>query len=58
MNADGREPRMNALQILAGAVVFVGITLILQSADFWVESLGSVLTATAAAYIGSAGASE
>ena len=49
---------MNTRQILACAVVFVGITLILQSEAFWVESLGVALTATATAYIGSAGASE
>jgi len=41
---------MNARPILASAVVFVGITLILQSADFWIESLGAALTAAAAAY--------
>lgn len=43
---------MNARPILASAVVFVGITLILQSADFWIESLGAALTAAAAAYMG------
>ena len=43
---------MNARSILASAVVFVGITLILQSADFWIESLGAALTAAAAAYMG------
>jgi hypothetical protein len=49
---------MNARQLLAGAVLFVGITLILQSADFWIESFGAALTAAAAAYMGWEGACQ
>lgn len=47
---------MTPQQLLASAAVFAGVTLILHSNAFWVESLGALLTATAAAYIGWAGA--
>lgn len=36
----------------AAAVVFVGVTLILQSNVLWVESLGVVLASLASVYIG------
>ena len=49
---------MTPQQLLASANVFAGVTLVLQSDAFWVESLGVLLTAASAAYIGSAGASE
>ena len=38
--------------LLAVAVVFVGVMLILQSDVLWVESLGAVLASLAAVYIG------
>jgi hypothetical protein len=50
--------KMTPQQLLASANVFAGVTLVLQSDAFWVESLGVLLTAASAAYIGWAGASE
>jgi|GEM_PF-5552933 len=45
---------MTPQQLLASANVFAGVTLVLQSDAFWVESLGVLLTAASAAYIGCA----
>ena len=38
--------------LLVVVVVFVGVTLILQSNVLWVESLGVVLASLASVYIG------